>query len=142
MKRKKISRSLEDYLEAIHILIEQHDVARASGIAELLKVSRASVTGALKNLSELGLINYSPYSLISLTDKGIALGENIHHRHTVLKKFFIDVLSLPSPDAEEAACSIEHSVNEDILQRLILLGKTFDEHPDLLDRLKSITKKD
>ena len=67
-----LSASLEDYLEAIFHLSAQSKVARSKDIAELLEVSRSSVTGALKTLSEKGLVNYKPYGFITLTDIGRA----------------------------------------------------------------------
>ena len=62
-----LSASLEDYLEVIFHLEQSNRVARAKDIADQMNVQRASVTGALKALSGRGLINYSPYSFITLT---------------------------------------------------------------------------
>ncbi|MFA6176565.1 MAG: metal-dependent transcriptional regulator, partial [Phycisphaerae bacterium] len=59
--RKKLSASSEDYLEAIYNLVSLHKVARSKDIAESLGVSRASVTGAIKLLSDKGLVDYKPY---------------------------------------------------------------------------------
>ncbi len=48
---------MEDYLEAIFNLAGESSVARNKDIAELLGVSRSSVTGALRVLKEKGLAN-------------------------------------------------------------------------------------
>ena len=66
-KKKDLSASLEDYIEAIHhIGIEKH-VARSKEIASRLGVSRASVTEALRALARKDLINYAPSEAITMT---------------------------------------------------------------------------
>ncbi len=87
-----LSESLEDYLEVILKLEQAQKVARAKDIAEKMNVQRGSVTGALKNLKEKKLINYEPYSFITLTPKGKKLAREITRRHAVLKDFLFNVL--------------------------------------------------
>jgi DtxR family transcriptional regulator, Mn-dependent transcriptional regulator len=79
-----LSESLENYLETILYLEQSQKVARAKDIADRLNVQRGSVTGALKNLSEKGYINYEPYSFITLTSEGMKLGME----HAIDKKTF------------------------------------------------------
>ena len=68
-----LSASLEDYVEVIYHLERSNRVARAKDIADQMNVQRASVTGALKALAGRGLINYSPYSYITLTSVDVPL---------------------------------------------------------------------
>ena len=65
-----LSASLEDYLETIFLIVQKKQAARAKDISIELKVKASSVTGALRQLSEKGLINYAPYDIITLTSKG------------------------------------------------------------------------
>jgi len=65
-----LTASLEDYLEAIFQIIAEKQAVRPKDIARRLKVSNASVTGALRSLAEKKLINYAPYDVISLTTDG------------------------------------------------------------------------
>ena len=81
VKAEALSASLEDYLEAIFHIVARNQVARAKDISLRMKVSGPSVTGALRSLSEKGLINYAPYDVITLTDKGNALAEDVVRRH-------------------------------------------------------------
>jgi len=53
-KNTVLSESLEDYLEVILELEQDHKVARAKDIAEKMGFQRSSVTGALKSLGEKG----------------------------------------------------------------------------------------
>ncbi len=117
MPKRKLSASLEDYLEAIYHAVEQHRAARAKDLVQRLGVSGASVTGALRTLATRGLINYAPYELISLTPKGEATARNIIRRHDVLQDFFTRVLAVDPDATEEAACKMEHAMSQDMLER-------------------------
>jgi len=114
-----LSASLEDYLETIYHLVREKRVARAKDIARLMKVSNSSVTGALQALGERKLINYAPYEVITLTEKGEKIAEGVVRRHTVLRDFFIKVLEVDEEEAEQAACHMEHSLPPTIMDRLI-----------------------
>ena len=114
-----LSASLEDYLEVIFHLEEAHRVARAKDIADQMSVQRASVTGALKALAGRGLINYSPYSYITLTPQGRRAAREIIRRHEVLKDFFTTALQLEPEQAEANACRIEHAIGPRAIERLV-----------------------
>ncbi len=117
-KNVKLSSSLEDYLEAIYNLAEKTQVARSSRIAEKLGVSKASVTGALRSLTDKGLINYKPYGLITLTNDGKKLGRMVANRHRIIKSFFEDFLGIDSREAQKAACETEHTLRGPIFSQL------------------------
>ena len=127
---EKLSASLEDYLEAIYNLSASQRVARSKDIAQSLDVSRASVTSALRTLSEKGLVNYKPYGYITLTDKGHKLAARIAGRHDILKQFFEDVLGVDSNMAHQAACRAEHTMNPDITSRLTVLVDFLSQSAD------------
>jgi DtxR family Mn-dependent transcriptional regulator len=115
---EKLSASLEDYLEAIYNLSGEQNVARSKDIAQLLDVSRASVTGALKALSEKALIHYQPYGYVVLTEKGRYVAGRIAGRHEILARFFENVLGAKGATAQEAACRTEHTLGTEITARL------------------------
>lgn len=114
-----LSASLEDYLEVIFHLEESNRVARAKDIADQMNVQRASVTGALKALAARGLINYSPYSFITMTATGRKIARDIIHRHDTLREFFVTALQLPPEEAEANACRIEHCIDPVAVDRLV-----------------------
>ncbi len=115
----ELTSNLEDYLEAIYLLQHEQRAARAKDIADRLGVQRASVTGALQSLSHKGLINYHPYSSVTLTEIGLELAEQIDHRHRVLTDFLGRFLRLPPDVAEANACRLEHHIDDQALERLI-----------------------
>lgn len=114
-----LSASLEDYLEAIYNLSAPSSVARSKDIAELLGVSKASVTGALRLLKKKGLANYKPYDFVTLTKKGRAAAAEVARRHDILRSFFTDVLGVDSDTATKAACSAEHTLGPKVIARLL-----------------------
>lgn len=114
-----LSESLEDYLEIILALEKTNKVARVKDIAEKMGVLRASVTGALKNLAEKGLINYKPYSFITLTRKGATIAKDITRKHSVIKNFLQNVLLLNAESAEKNACRMEHAMDKVAVNRLV-----------------------
>ena len=118
-KKQDLSASLEDYIEAIHHIVNEKHVARSKEIASRLGVSRASVTEALRALSRKELINYSPYEAITMTVKGRKVARDVIFRHNALKRFFIEVLAIEQETAEEAACRIEHTAPPEVIARMI-----------------------
>ncbi len=114
----RLSESLEDYLEAIFHIVEEKKAAKAKDIAKRLDVNSSSVTGALRALSKRGLVNYAPYDLITLTDEGEKIAEDIVQRHRYLRKFLSEVLKVEEKEAEENACRMEHVISPDVLIRI------------------------
>ena len=118
-RAQPLSANMEDYLEAIFHISEEKQAARAKDIADRVQVNKSSVTGALKSLSEKGLVNYVPYDIITLTVKGKKLAAEIVRRHEALKEFFVKILLIDKDEAEEASCRVEHTVSKNIIDRLI-----------------------
>ena len=116
---EKITPSMEDYLEAILHISQEHRVARAKQIASRLNVAMSSVTGALRHLSEHGLVNYDPYEFITLTEAGERVAREVARRHRVLKSFLMNVLSVPDDIAEQNACRMEHAITQEVLERFL-----------------------
>lgn len=131
-----LSDSQEDYLEAIfHIVAEKH-AARVKDIAQRLGVNPASVTGALGLLSEKGLINYAPYDVITLTPKGRKVSKDVVLRHEVLRHFFLNILSVDIDIADQAACSMEHALPREILDRMTEFLNFIERNPHFLEEFR------
>lgn len=116
---RDLSESLEDYLEIILALEKTNKVARVKDIAEKMGVLRGSVTGALRSLAEKNLINYEPYSFITLTRKGSEIAKEITWRHSVIKDFLHNVLLLEEDMSEKNACRMEHAIGKTAIERLV-----------------------
>jgi len=130
MKKKTVlSESLEDYLEVILELEQANKVARAKDIAEKMGFQRSSVTGALKSLREKGLINYAPYSFITLTTKGAKIAKEITRCHNVLKDFLFRVLQIEDEKADAIACRMEHAIDRSTVNMLVNFIDFIDNCP-------------
>ncbi len=143
-EEKKLSHVLENYIEIIYEEEVHEGAARASSIADKAAVSRSTITSALKNLKDLGYIEYSPYSLIRLTEKGKELGIDLSQRHTIYKDFFAEILRISEKQADEVACALEHVVPLDVTKRmgqfLLYMRANKEQHSDWLAEYKNLRK--
>ena len=129
MSNTGLSASLEDYLEAICHIVQQKQAAKARDISRRLDVNSSSVTGALQSLAAKGLVNYAPYDIITLTDEGMRIAEDVIRRHRTLHHFLVRVLAIEDTEAEEAACKMEHVISQKILERLIQFVDFVESRP-------------
>ena len=113
--RKKLSPSLEDYLEAVFDL---GPPARVSSIAKHLDVAKASVTQAVQRLIEKGLVECARYGRVNLTTQGLKSARKVRNRHDTLVTFLEDVLGVPDVVAERDACALEHGLSDETTKRL------------------------
>ncbi len=118
-KRKKISSSLEDYLEAIYLISAEKGAARPTDVAAHLNVANSSTTAALHLLKNRKLINHKPYDIVTLTPDGKRLATKIAHKHKVLTHFFTKILNIDDKTSDECACKIEHAIPDEVLERFI-----------------------
>ncbi len=107
----------EDYLERISELLDEKGYARVTDIAERLKVKPASVTMMLKKLETSGHVVREHYRGFSLTPKGVAVGNKIKKRHSILSEF-LHLLHIPSHTIEKDIEGLEHSLSDDTLDAL------------------------
>lgn len=115
----QLSRSMEDYLEAIYNLKVRSQVARVKDIAREMNVKMPSVTGAIRSLAEKGLVQHQPYENVELTKLGLNRARSVAHRHSAVREFLMSILGLPAEQAEAEACGIEHAIQPETLDKLL-----------------------
>lgn len=113
-----LSPALEDYLETILQLCEEHGTAKISEIAKKLNIAKPSVTQAVASLSREGLVHHTRYGPISLTDKGRVQAQEVWHRHQTISRFLFEILKVPPAVAEKDACMIEHVISPETFRRI------------------------
>ena len=74
----KIQKAAEDYLEAMLMLKEKKGYIRSIDIAQLLGVTKPSVTYSTKRLRENGYITMDRDGMISLTSTGMEIATRIY----------------------------------------------------------------
>ena len=128
---EKLSFSLEDYIEEIYNQVLRNGQAKVTAIADALNVKKASVTGALNTLAEKKLVNYAPYSPVTLTNEGEKIAKKILEKHKNIAKFFTDVLNLSKDEALEIACKMEHIVSDNLFENMIKLTNYAKENDNI-----------
>lgn len=111
--------ALEDYLETIFELVQEHDFARVKDIARSRKVRSGSVTPAMRRLAKLGLIQYIQREYIKLTPQGEQEARRVYAKHRILTRFFKEILQMPDEVAQTNACSMEHSLSAEGMSQLV-----------------------
>ena len=112
-----LTASQEDYLEAILRLRETKGQVRSVDIAQLLGVTKPSVSFAMKKLRENEYIHMAQDNLITLTEKGEGIAMRIYDRHKTISTFLMK-LGVPEATAREDACKIEHDLSEESFNAL------------------------
>lgn len=126
------TRAVEDYIKAIYLLIERGEAPSTNRIAEELSVRAASVTGMLKKLAQLNLIEYQPYRPLALTEAGRKIALEMIRHHRLIELFLAEALGVPWDAVHDEAEKLEHVISEDLEDRIdAALGHPrFDPHGD------------
>ncbi len=139
-----MTKSLEDYIEAIFVLIRQKGAARVRDVAADLHVKMPSVVKAMAELKKLELVTQEPYGDIELTAKGRRVANSVLARHTILKAFLVK-LGVTEKVADNDACLMEHILSAQTMDRIRnFLGKTpaAPEKPAAMKKKANAKKKE
>jgi len=125
------SSSVDDYLKALWE-VSGTGVASTKEIAHRLSVSSASVTGMLKRLREMDLVEYERYHGASLTEAGCVEALRLVRRHRLIETFLREHLGYSWQDVHKEAESLENAVSDAFTERLadLLDHPTHDPHGD------------
>ena len=136
MEVQKLSQSLEDYLEMVHMLRLESHIVRIKDIAEALSVKMPSVAKAVTELKKLGLVVQEPYAGVELTDEGKAQAAKILNRHILLKSFLMRI-GVSEEVSDKDACCMEHILSAETLSKI----ETFMESKQCSKARKSKVRK-
>ena len=106
---------VEDYVELIADLFEQHGEARAVEIARRLGVTNATVNKMVARLQQMGYVTTKPYRAIFLTDEGRHMAELSRRRHQMVVAFLM-AIGVPEETARADAEGIEHYCSPETLE--------------------------
>jgi len=112
-----MTQSLEDYLEAVYMLIADGRTAQVREVAAMLSVKMPSVVKAIRELKKLGLVTQEPYAPIELTDKGRRVARHVLNRHTLLRSFLMK-LGVSRKVADKDACLMEHILSAETIDKI------------------------
>ena len=117
-----MTQSLEDYLEAVYVLIAEDRPAQVRDVARMLAVKMPSVVKAIHELKRLGLVTQKPYANIELTMKGTRVAKHVLSRHTLIRDFLMK-LGVSRRIADKDACLMEHILSSATIGRIRIYTK-------------------
>lgn len=130
--RPKLSESQEDYIKHIYLLSETQDAVSTQSLADHLNVKPASVTGMLKKLADVNLVEYERYRGVKLTGSGERVAIEILRHHRLIEMYLSEVLGYSWDEIHEEAERLEHHISEKFEARIAekLGHPTHDPHGD------------
>ncbi|NYJ38214.1 metal-dependent transcriptional regulator [Nocardiopsis aegyptia] len=127
------STSAEDYVKVIYDLQERGTgPVTISGMAERLSVSNSSVSGMLRKLSDMGLVEHQRYGAVSLTESGTRAALAVLRRHRLLETYLVAELGYSWDEVHDEAEILEHVVSDKFVDRIAahLGDPVVDPHGD------------
>ena len=100
------------YLETIYILSQKGGNVRSIDISEYMGYSKPSVSRAVNLLKNNGYLEMDADNFITLTESGLAIGQKIYTRPTVLSQM-LEGLGVTPEVAAADACRMEHLISDE-----------------------------
>lgn len=127
-----LTAAVQDYAKAIYTLEARSGSASTNELAALLDVRPGSVSGMLRKLSALGLVEHERYRGVRLTERGRRVALEVIRHHRLLELFLVESLGMTWDEVHAEAEVLEHALSEE-LEELIaakLGNPTVDPHGD------------
>jgi len=114
----KLTKSNEDYLEAIYLIEKEKKSVGVKDISVFLDISLPSVSEAVKKLNKKNLVKNERYGKILITRKGEKTAIKVYDKHKTLLDFLTKILKVENKTALQEACLIEHVISSDTNKKL------------------------
>src|SRR5438876_6565084 len=113
---------VEEYLEAIHELVEEGAVVIQARLAERVGHSAPAVSEMVRRLRGEGYLEIENRAIV-LTRKGRSRAESVVRKHRLAERLLTDVIGLPWHKAHMEAGRWEHVISDEVEARLVeILG--------------------
>jgi DtxR family Mn-dependent transcriptional regulator len=117
------SPSVEDYIKAIYKARLESGEVNAQDLKVRVQVSAAAVSKMLKRLTELRLVDHTPYQGVQLTPAGEKMALEIIRHHRLLELYLVQALGYGWDEVHQEAERLEHHISEEFEERIdTLLG--------------------
>jgi len=129
--------AIEDYLKTIYRLAQEEFPVSTSRLAEAREVKPASVTGMIKRLSSLDLVNYQKYYGVTLTESGRKIALEVIRHHRLIETYLMEALGFKWDEVHEQADLLEHVISEKLEAKIAayLNHPEFDPHGAPIPRI-------
>jgi DtxR family transcriptional regulator, Mn-dependent transcriptional regulator len=122
----------EDYLEAIQQFSEKNaHPLRYKELAAALCKPESLVRTDMEDLVRSGDVSLVAGEGIVLTGRGKQTGESVIKKHETLQCFLSEILGMDASSASDEACTLEHAVSDETIDRL---GQLIVKQDDLRHR--------
>jgi DtxR family Mn-dependent transcriptional regulator len=130
---QSLSASAQDYAKAVYALEARGgSPVSTNDLAERLGVTPGSVSGMLRKLADVGLLEHEPYHGVRLTAQGRRVALEVLRHHRLLELFLAQELGMSWDRVHAEAEVLEHVLSEE-LEELIaarLGDPVLDPHGD------------
>ena len=111
---RDLTASVQDYAKAIYTLESRDGAASTTDLATLLEVRPASVSGMLRKLSALGLVEHERYRGVRLTERGRRVALEVIRHHRLVELFLVESLGMTWDEVHAEAEVLEHALSEEL----------------------------
>ena len=130
----EVSSTTENYLKRILAETQRKGdkIVTLGRVAALSDVTPGTVTTMMKNLADLGLVEYLPRQGVRLTQLGVKNATQMLRRHRLVELFLVEILGFDWSDVHSEAEVLEHAVSDRVIDRIdeILGNPASDPHGD------------
>lgn len=110
--------TIEDYLAIMFIMERDGEEIVAARLAESLDVTPPTVSVTLKRMERDGWIELEGHNNIHLTESGCDAASSVIRRHMLTEWMLARMLKVPWSDVHSEANAIEHSISDDIENKM------------------------
>ncbi len=128
-----LSAAVQDYAKAVYALETRGGAAVSTNdLAARLGVTPASVSGMVRKLTEVGIVEHEPYHGVRLTEEGRRVALEVLRHHRLLELFLNQELGMSWDRVHAEAEVLEHVLSEELEQLIAArLGHpSVDPHGD------------
>ncbi|WP_446806154.1 metal-dependent transcriptional regulator [Dialister sp.] len=93
----------EDYLKAIYLISESHELVTNKELSNMLHVSPPSVSEMITKLQKQGYVDYTAYKGSKMTRKGRREAGRLLRYHSLWEVFLVEKLDFSWSEAHEIA---------------------------------------
>ena len=115
---KALSVSAGDYLRAIYELGREKSPVSTARIAEVMQVSKASVSDMLRKLNQRNYVDHRPYKGVTLSDSGRDAAEQLLRKYQLWEQYLSRMLPCDADSAAHHAHQLEHATDDSLEQLL------------------------
>jgi DtxR family Mn-dependent transcriptional regulator len=112
------TQAVEDYVKGIYQLGGADQPVSTTALAEWLRISPAGASHMLRQLTQLGLVDHTPYYGDRLTDAGARVALEMIRHHRLAEQFLVEVLGYGWDEVHEDAERLEHAMSEKLEARI------------------------